>query len=337
MARKKPAKKRNDDTDQEEHHQPRPFWSGVIAFGLVSLPVSLFPANRGRSATLSMVDDEGNRLRRHYFNEKQNRMLDRDDIVRGYAVEKDQYVLVEDEELEDLAPEKTREIDLQRFVPLDEINPVYFERGYFLAPDSNATKAYRLLAKALEEEKRAGIATFVMRDREYLIAIISERGILRAETLRFHDEIRSPQQVGLPEELQKPGKQLLQKTRQAIRARSRKTLDPDILQEKQVQALRDLVERKLADKKDVIAEELPEQDTVEDSNVVDLMQVLKQRLQGQDESGGSSGQSGEQQSPDNAPQKLNRDELYEQAREKQIAGRSKMSKQELLQALRKAG
>lgn len=284
-----------------------------------------------------MVDDEGNRLRRRYFNEKQTRMLDRDEIVRGYAVEKDQYVLVEDEELEALAPEKTREIDLQRFVPLDEINPVYFERGYFLAPDSDATKAYRLLAKALEEEQRAGIATFVMRDREYLIAIISERGILRAETLRFHDEIRSPQQVGLPEELQTPGKQLLQKTRQAIKARSRKTLDPDILQEKQVKALYDLVEGKLADRKDVLAEEEPEQDADEDSNVVDLMEVLKQRLQGRKSSAGRGGRSGQKGKSDDAEQNLNRDELYEQAKEKQIAGRSKMTKQELAQALSKAG
>jgi DNA end-binding protein Ku len=338
MARKKPQKKQNDDNQQEEHHQPRPFWSGVIAFGLVSLPVSLFPANRGRSATLSMVDNEGNRLRRRYFNEKQNRMLDRDDIVRGYAVEKDQYVLVEDEELEALAPEKTREIDLQRFVPVDEINPVYFERGYFLAPDSDATKAYRLLARALEEEQRAGIASFVMRDREYLIAIISDQGILRAETLRFHDEIRSPQQVGLPEDLEKPAKKLLNKTRQAIKARSRKTLDPDLLEEKQVQALRKLVDKKLASKSDVIEEEVPEQDDTEESNVVDLMEVLKQRLQGQTPTTGNGKRStGEQRQSNDMAGELNRDELYEQARKKRIAGRSKMTKQELAEALREAG
>lgn len=281
MARKKRvAKKDNKTDDDEEQHQPRPFWSGVIAFGLVSLPVSLFPANRGKPVSLSMVDEQGNRLHRRYFCEKENRMLERDDIIRGYPVDKDRFIIVEDEELEALAPEKTREIDLRRFVPRDEINPVFFERGYFLAPDSDATKAYRLLAKSMEEEQRAGVATFVMRDREYLIAIMSEQGILRAETLRFHDEIRSPQQVGLPKELETPDKKLSQKMHRAVEARSRKKFDPELLTEQQVKRLRELVDRKLADQKDIV-EEAPDEETSEDTNVVDLMQVLKERLQGQ--------------------------------------------------------
>ncbi|MFW5824472.1 MAG: Ku protein [Marinobacter sp.] len=335
MAAKKHPRKKENEQDQEERHQPRPFWSGVIAFGLVSLPVSLFPANRGRPVSLRMVDAEGNPLRRRYYNEKKNQMLERDDLVRGYPIEGDQYVLVEDEELEALAPEKSREIDLQRFVPVGDINPVYFERGYFLAPDSDATKAYRLLAKALEDEQRAGIATFVMRDREYLIAIMSEGGILRAETLRFQDEIRSPRQVGLPEQLPEPGKQQLAQVRKAIRARSRKTLDPDQLVEQQIQALRELVDRKLAENQDVVAKE-PEQEPAEDSNVVDLMQVLKERLQGTEQApkpAKGGGSKRRQERPDD----MSRDELYEQAREKHIAGRSKMTKQELLRALRKAG
>ncbi len=352
---KKEAKSKQDDKDTEEQqHQPRPFWSGVIAFGLVSLPVSLFPANRGRPVSLSMVDDEGNRLRRRYFCEKENRVLERDDIVRGYPVDTDEYLIVEDEELEAMAPDKSREIDLRRFVPLDELNPVFFERGYFLAPDSDATKAYRLLARSMEEEQRAGIATFVMRDREYIIAIMSERGILRAETLRFHDEIRSPEQVGLPEELDQPDKKLLQQIRQAIKARSSKALDPDLLTEQQVQRLRDLVDRKLASHTDVVEEEAPEEEAgAGGSNVVDLIQVLKERLQGQSDTDNKSGQP--QRRPDgksdgngdgkrrakkqsrSEPEELNRDELYEQAREKHIAGRSKMSKQELVQALKQAG
>lgn len=286
MARKKQVAKKDNKTDDEEQHQPRPFWSGVIAFGLVSLPVSLFPANRGKPVSLSMVDEQGNLLHRRYFCEKENRMLERDDIIRGYPVDKDRFIIVEDEELEALAPEKTREIDLRRFVPLDEINPVFFERGYFLAPDSDATKAYRLLAKSMEEEQRAGVATFVMRDREYLIAIMSERGILRAETLRFHDEIRSPQQVGLPEELETPDKKLRQKMHRAIEARSRKKFDPELLTEQQVKRLRELVDCKLTEQKDIV-EEAPDEEASEDTNVVDLMQVLKERLQGQATTGKS--------------------------------------------------
>lgn len=112
--------------------------------------------------------------------------------MRGYEVEKDRFILVDDEELVALAPEKSQEIDLKRFVELSEIDPVYFERAYFLAPDRDAVKAYRLLARTMEEAGRAGIATFVMRGKEYLVAIIAEQGFLRAETLRFHDELRIP-------------------------------------------------------------------------------------------------------------------------------------------------
>src|SRR5207248_7073669 len=107
--------------------------------------------------------------------------------------------VVTDEELERLAPEKSRDIDLRRFVEAEAIPPMYFERSYFLVPAGGSAKAYRLLAATMEETHRAGIATFVMRGKEYLVAILSENGILRAETLRFSDEIRSPEDVGLPE------------------------------------------------------------------------------------------------------------------------------------------
>ena len=145
-----------------------------------------------------MVDAKGTLLRRQFFCEHDNQPLERDDIVRGYEIEKYHYVVVEDEELEALEPKKSREIDLKRFVPLSSINPIYFERAYFLVPDGDTTKAYRLLAKSMEDEQKAGIATFVMHGKDYLVAIIAEGGILRAETLRFHDELRTPEAIGLP-------------------------------------------------------------------------------------------------------------------------------------------
>lgn len=335
--------KQAEDTSQAEPdqavHRPRPFWSGIIAFGLVSLPVSLFPANRGKSVSLAMVDAEGARLRRRYFCEKEDRMLERDDIVRGYPVDKDRYVLVEDEELEALAPDKTREIDLGRFVPIEEINPVFFERGYFLAPDSGSNKAYRLLARSMEEQQRAGIATFVMRDREYIIAIMAEDGILRAETLRFHDELRSPAQVGLPT-LDKADAKLSATFRKAIKARSKDELNPERLREQQVDRLKALVNDKLANDRDVVKEAEPEYEE-EDSNVVDLLQVLKERLEGKKPDVASASEKKSKPTAASKASKessaLNRDELYEEAKKKHIPGRSKMSKQELADALRKAG
>jgi DNA end-binding protein Ku len=181
---------RGKDKGEEHGQQPRSFWSGTIAFGLVSIPVSLFVANRRGGIPLRMVDADGTPLSRRYFCSKDEEPLDRNAIVRGYEVEPGHFITVTDEELAALAPEKSREIDLKRFVPLRQIDPIYFERAYFLAPERGATKAYRLLARAMEDAGRAGIATFVMRDKEYLVAIIGEGGLLRAELLRFRDDPR---------------------------------------------------------------------------------------------------------------------------------------------------
>lgn len=326
----KTKSKQASSEEQDESQsltQPRPFWSGIIAFGLVSLPVSLFPANRSKAVSLKMVDSKGHPLRRRYFCEKENRALEPDEIIRGYPVDKNQFVLVEDEELEALAPEKTREIDLRRFVPQEEVNPVYFERGYFLAPDTASTKAYRLLARSMEEEQRVGIATFVMRDKEYIVAIMSEQGILRAETLRFHDEIRSPQQVGLPQQ-DKIDQQLTRAIKKAIKKRSSPTFDPSLLSDQQASKLLAIVDQKLASKTDII--EAPDEARVPEDNVVDLIQVLKDRLKGK---------QGEQVRTHRTAVNsgLSRDELYDQAKENHIQGRSKMNKDELIAALKKAG
>src|SRR5512139_2799131 len=272
---------KDDDTnlveEEEQQEQSHAIWSGIIAFGLVSLPVSLFPAH-GSKLALKMVDAQGALLRRQFLSDTDNRPLERDDIVRGYEIEKYHYVVVEDEELEALEPKKSREIDLKRFVPLSAINPVYFERAYFLVPDSDTTKAYRLLAKSMEDEQRAGIATFVMHGKDYLVAIIAEGGILRAETLRFHDELRSPQGIGLPP--RKPAdKKMVEQMRSAIRKMTHKDFDSELLSDQQARNLKQCIENKLKSGTDVL-QAPDESEPAEASNVIDLMQVLKERLQG---------------------------------------------------------
>ncbi len=268
----------NQMVEEEEEEQPRAFWSGIIAFGLVSLPVSLFPAHRGKVA-LKMVDANGNLLKRQFFCAHDNRPLEADDIVRSYEVEKYHYVVVEDEELEALEPKRSREIDLKRFVPLSAINPVYFERAYFLVPDGDTTKAYRLLAKSMEDERKAGIATFVMHGKDYLVAIIAEGGILRAETLRFHDELRTPEQVGLPK-LRHGDKKAIEQMRAAIKKLTHKQFDPELLSDPRTVQLKQRIEAKLKSGTDVL--KAPEEPEAAEAagNVIDLMQVLKERLQG---------------------------------------------------------
>ena len=187
-----------EEEDLDRAPGMRPFWSGTITFGLVSVPVSLFPANRPAGVSLRMVTGEGTPLQRRYVCSKDGEELSWDDIVRGYEIEKGRFVVVTDDELEAIAPQKSREIDLQLFVEREEIDPMYFERAYFLTPAAGSNKAYRLLAEVMERTGRAGLATFVMRSKEYLVAILAENGILRAETLRFADEVRSADDVGLP-------------------------------------------------------------------------------------------------------------------------------------------
>ncbi|MDT8386525.1 MAG: Ku protein [Thiogranum sp.] len=307
--------------------RPRSFWSGTIAFGLVSIPVSLYIASRSGGISLRMVDRDGTPLRRRYFCSKDAGPLEADDIVRGYEVEKDQFVIVKDEELEALAPEKSREIDLKRFVPLDQIDPIWFERGYFLAPDKGAMKAYRLLANTMEQKHRAGIATFVMRDKEYLVAIIGQQGLLRAETLRFHDELRTPDDIGLPTP-DKVDAARIKAMQKEIRALSSDDLDPELLSDAHRHQLRELIDRKLAEGTDVVeAPEAAEEEEPESAEVVDLMAILKQSL-------GKSDGSPAKRGKDSALDDLSKTELYERARELDIPGRSKLSREQLIEAIR---
>src|ERR1044072_9113326 len=166
MPRKKSTRRKRTRADDDASSRvARPFWSGTLTFGLVSVPVDLYPGNRTNRAPLRMLSPEGEPLARRYFSQKTGRDLDDEDMVRGFEYDKDRYVIVTDEELERLAPEQSRDIDLRRFVPLADIPPLHFDRSYFLASGEGAEKAYKLLAHTMEKEKLAGIATFVMRGK----------------------------------------------------------------------------------------------------------------------------------------------------------------------------
>lgn len=336
------------DDNEEESGEIRPFWSGTVAFGLLSLPVNLFVSNRRNRVALRMLDEDGTPLSRRYICSKDEEPLDSDEIVRGIEIREDTFIEIEDDELDALAPEKSREINLRRFVPLQDIDPLYFERAYFLVPDEGAQKAYRLLATSMEDTGRAGIATFVMRGKEYLVAIISERGILRAETLRFYDEIRTPEDIGLPS-LPNADKQHIDRLLKAIKNLSENTLDTDILADDTVEKLQNLVEKKLEKNEDVKhPPNLPPQETAQ---VIDLMQVLKRSLEKRPD------KTNAEDAPQAAKEKIKKSdtakskkhkpssrklvinknaskaELYELATQRNIPGRSKMNKEELIQAL----
>lgn len=330
--------------DDERRSGPAVFWSGTLSFGLVTVPVGLLPANRPDRISLRMLDEDGTPLDREYWCPREERPIEGDEIVRGYEIEPGEFIVVTDEELEGLEPEKSRDIDLREFVERDAVDPTYFERGYFLAPSGDSTKAYRLLAEAMERADRAGIGTFVMRGREYLVAILSENGVLRAETLRFADETRTPEDVGLPEQ-EKPDPEALREIVGEIGELEAGELDEAELENPEAERLLDLVAKKRESREDVV--EAPEPAApAEDARVMDLMAALQRRMRGDDGGDRSSVGEGDDRPPagqgdggvpDSAGEGLEtrtKDELYELAREQDIQGRSRMSKQELIRALR---
>jgi DNA end-binding protein Ku len=261
---------------QEEAVGGRPIWSGTVSFGLVSVPVNLFPANTTNRVALHMVSEDGTPLARRYFRPRDNKELATDDIVRGFEVKKGKFVVVEDDELERLAPERTRDIDLKQFVKATEIDPIYFERAYYLVPaNAGAAKAYKLLAAVMQEEGLAGIATFVMRAKEYLTAIIAENGVLRAETMRFADEVKDPGDIGLPKPV-KPKPADVRKMVAAIKRLTKPSLSEKELVDKSAERLEQLAKKKAKTGEDVVKVELPEEE--QQANVIDLMERLRESL-----------------------------------------------------------
>jgi DNA end-binding protein Ku len=245
-----------------------------LSFGLVSIPVDLLPAHRTSRGALRMLDADGTPLARRYYCPADEQEIEADHIVRGFELDSGKVVVVTDAELEALAPKKSREIDLRLFVDRDSIDPLYFERSYFLAPGAASGKAYRLLGAVMERSRRAGIATFVMRDKEYLVAIFAEGGLLRAETLRFHDAVRSTRAVGLPK-LARVDAAAAKRATRAVAALTEKKWNPSELTDPHA-AIRELAERKYKQKKDIVKAD--SSSTEAGGPIIDLMEVLRQSL-----------------------------------------------------------
>jgi DNA end-binding protein Ku len=223
-----------------------------------------------------MLGPGGQPLQRHYYSRKSGKELDDAELVSGYETKKGKYVTVSDEELERLAPEKSRDINLRLFVDAPAIPPLFVEDTYFLAPASQSLKAYLLLGETMERTGQAGIATFVMRGKEYLVAIFARHSILQASTLRFSDEIRSPKDVGLPEK-KNADKRTVRRFTTIIQKKTRKTLSPQLLRDTQADAIERYVRKKQSRHKDLVQADLP---AAPKGEVVDIMSILKKSLEG---------------------------------------------------------
>src|ERR1700704_4439843 len=189
----------------------RSIWSGYITFGLVSVPVGLFSATQEHELDFHQFQrGTSDRIRYKRVNERTGREVDYDKIVKGHDIGGGEYVIVEQEELADVAPGKSRSLEISQFVDLDEVDPIFYQKSYYLGPSDDAnTSSYALLRDALAKTNRAGIASFVMRGKEYLAAIRAYDKVLLLQTLYFADEIRDPaKELGTLPAKSSDGKQL---------------------------------------------------------------------------------------------------------------------------------
>src|SRR2546427_9060469 len=170
---------------------PHSIGTGTISFGLVSIPIRLYTAASSGNVSFNLLHAKcGSRIRQQTFCPTCNEVVDRASLVRGYEVAKDQYVRVSDDELKSLEGETSKVIDIAEFVPLASVDPIYFEKTYYLGPDKGGDKAYRLLADAMEKNSRVALAKFVMRGKESLVLIRPAKGGLMLHTMYFADEVR---------------------------------------------------------------------------------------------------------------------------------------------------
>jgi DNA end-binding protein Ku len=236
-----------------------------------------------------MLGPEGHALRREFFCPKDGKALDDSEIERGYEVAKDKFVLVTDEELAALAPRSSRDIDLRQFVDRKSIDPRSFVRSYFVLPGEKQTKAYALLAETMEKTGRAALASFVMRGKGYAVAIFAEEGVLRAQTLRFHDEVRRPDELDLGK---RPKVEPLRVRRMqgAIKALSANAISEKELADPETERLLAVTAQKRKKGEDLVKVRASkaEPEETSDRNVIDLVQALRQRLAAKRSSAGST-------------------------------------------------
>lgn len=169
---------------------PRPIWSGAISFGLISIPVRLFPAVRKKSVSFNQLDGEtGSRIKMKRVSAETGEEVAYDEIVKGYEITKGNYITITDDEMSSLDPKKSRTIDIAEFVQLSEIDPLYFDSAYVVAPDELSAKAYAVLEQAMESAGMVAIASFVMRTKQYQCALRASGGKMLLSTMVYGDEV----------------------------------------------------------------------------------------------------------------------------------------------------
>ena len=247
---------------------PRSMWKGAISFGLVTIPVAVYPATEEKSLRFNQLHDEDmGRIRYKRVCEVDGEEVPYEHIVKGYEYEKDRYVVLTDDDLDSVPVESSRAIDIQQFVELDEIDPMLFKKSYYLVPDETGAKAYALLRKALTEENKVGVAKVSFRDKEHLAALRFRDDVFVLETMFWPDEIRAAEFDTVPADGRVRDNEV-QMARSLIDSLT-EPWNPDAFRDEYREALTEIVEKKVA------GEEIEVPPEPAPARGVELMEALK--------------------------------------------------------------
>src|SRR5678816_3766194 len=223
---------------------PRSIGSGAISFGLVSIPVKLYVAASSEAPSFNLLHAAcGNRIRQQRFCPICDKVVERDDLVRGYEYAKDQYVRVTDDELKALEGEASEAIEISEFVPLSKVDPIYFERSYYLGPDKGGEKAYRLLTDTMTQAGKVALAKFVMRGKENLVIVRAAQKGLMMHTMYFYNEVRNFDEIGKGESAKISSSETKLATR-LIDELSNDAFEPEKYEDEYAQRVLDLIKKK---------------------------------------------------------------------------------------------
>jgi DNA end-binding protein Ku len=251
---------------------PRAIWSGSISFGLINIPVKLYSAVTRKTVSFNQIDSRtGARIRHEKVSAADGDPVPSEAIVKGYQLSSGNYVLVGDDELRALAPEASRTVDIEQFIDLSEIDPIFYDAPYYAVPDQAARKPYALLVRAMQEQNRVAVARFVMRSKQHLCAVRPYDGLLVLSTMVYPDEINDPAELGDLDSMEdvKVSDKELTMASQLIESLTEE-FEPERFEDTYRAQVLDLIERKAAGEEPVTAPE-----PVAEERVVDLMEALE--------------------------------------------------------------
>jgi DNA end-binding protein Ku len=253
---------------------PRSIWNGTIAFGAVAVPVKLYSALETKTVHFHEVHlKDGARIEHRTFCTKEDKEVPRDEVVRGFEVRSGRYVVVDKEEVDAAGGTRARIIDVDRFVPLAAIDPVYFDKSYFLGPQDDGVDAYKLLQAALERTERAALGRFTFHRREYLVALRAYESVMALHTMRFADELVAPKDLDVPRAGRKPDQREITMARKLVESLHTE-FQPERLHDEYRETVLDAIKKKAKSGKDI---EPPEDDRDEDAGD-DLAAALEASL-----------------------------------------------------------